>query len=561
MLLDLRIKNFAIIDKLHLSLGPGMNIFTGETGAGKSIIIDAIKLILGDRAASDLIRSSEEEAVVEAQFDISAYRGVVDVLDESGLPCNENLLIKRVVSRSGRNKVFINDSMATLVTLAELGGRLIDIFGQSEHQSLTRPEEHIETLDAFCGLGKLRRDMSQAYRRLASLQGELEKLAATAKRDKERYDLLSHQSKEIEDAALREGEEEELRRERDLLLNAEKLFAAASDADGVLYSSEGAVLERLGRVINKLSEVVRHDERLKPHMDALKTCGYQIEEAAAFFRDYAGSITSDQERLDEIGRRMDLLLKLKNKYGGTVEEITGKREAMVRELGKMEQLDGRIDELRGGVDDVRKRAFELAVALSKKRGEGALKFKKEVEEELNTLEMGGTIFDVMVENEVTPSGTPKLGEKGINKVTFFLSPNPGEEPKPLARIASGGELSRIMLAMKRVAATGRVPTIIFDEVDAGIGGGVAEVIGRKLREVSRKHQVICITHLAQIAAYGDLHCSVFKETIDGRTFARIKELRDEEIVDEYARMLGGVEVTEKTRDHARELYERVRGER
>ncbi|MFQ5586188.1 MAG: DNA repair protein RecN [Thermodesulfobacteriota bacterium] len=559
MLLELRIKNFAIIDSLHLTLGTGLNIFTGETGAGKSIIIDAIKLILGDRAANDLIRSSENEAVVEALFDISAYRGVMDVLEESGLPCHENLIIKRVVSRSGRNKVFINDSMATLVTLAELGGQLIDIFGQSEHQSLTRPEEHIETLDAFCGLGKLRRDMSQAYRRLSALQGELEQLTTAAKRGKERYDLLSHQSKEIEDAALREGEEEELRRERELLMNAEKLFAATSEADSILYSSEGSLLERLGRVINKLNEVARYDERIKQHVESLKTCGYQIEEAASFFRDYTGNITFDQERLDEIGRRLDLLLKLKGKYGGTVKEITGKREEMVKELSDMKQLDGRIDELRRGVEDVRKRAFEIAVALSKKRGEGAVRLKKEVEEELNTLEMGGTVLDVKIENEVTPGGTTKLGEKGINKVSFFLSPNPGEEPKPLARVASGGELSRIMLAMKGVAATGRVPTIIFDEVDAGVGGGVAEVIGRKLKEVSKKHQVICITHLAQIAAYGDIHYSVSKETKEGRTFARVNELRDEAIVDEYARMLGGVKVTEKTREHARELYERARG--
>lgn len=559
MLLELCIKNFAIIDELHLSLGPGMNIFSGETGAGKSIIIDAIKLILGDRAASDLIRSSEEEAVVEALFDISAYRGVVDVLEASGLPCNETLIIKRIVSRSGRNKVFINDSMATLVTLAELGGRLIDIFGQSEHQSLTRPEEHIETLDAFCGLGPLRRSMSQAYRRLASLQDELEKLVTTAKMDKERYDLYTDQAREIEEAALRAGEEEELKRERNLLLNAEKLSAIASEADSVLYSSEGAVLERLGRVINKLGEVLRYDERLQSHMEALKTCGYQIEEAATFFRDYVALITSDQDKLDEIGRRLDLLLRLRNKYGGTVDEINARRDEMVRELGEMEQLDGRINELRSGVDDVRKRAFEFAVALSKKRGEGALKFKKEVEAELNTLEMSGTIFDVLIENEVTPGGTAKLGEKGLNKVTFFLSPNPGEEPKPLARIASGGELSRIMLAMKKVAATGRVPTIIFDEVDAGVGGGVAEVIGKKLREVSTKHQVICITHLAQIAAYGDKHCSVSKESSNGRTFTRINELSGNAIVDEYARMLGGVEITDKTRDYARELYERVRG--
>jgi len=561
MLLELRIKNFAIIDELTLTLGPGLNVFTGETGAGKSIIIDAIKLILGDRAANDLIRSSEEEAVVEALFDISAYQGVMDILDASGLPHTEHLIIKRVVSKAGRNKIYINDNLATLVTLAELGGVLIDIFGQSEHQSLTRPEEHIETLDTFCGLGKVRRDMRQTFRKLAALMGELESILSEMERGKERHELLAHQSREIGDAALREGEEEEIKKERERLVNAEKLFAAASETDNILYSSEGSVLEKLGRVINRLSEVDRYDDRLKPHVDALKTCGYQIEEAASFFRDYTVSINSDQEKLDALGKRMDQILKLKAKYGGSAEEINLKKVELDRELQNMENIDDRISGMRDEVEDLRKKAFEHAVALSKKRGEGSLKLKKEVEEELATLGMRGTVFDVMIENEVMPGGTAKLGEKGINKVSFFLSPNPGEEPKPLSRIASGGELSRIMLAMKRVAATGRVPTIIFDEVDAGVGGGIAEVIGRKLKEVSKVHQVLCITHLAQIAAHGDLHYSVAKENSKGRTVTRVNALKGEAIVEEYARMLGGVEVSEKARDHARELFENVRGSR
>ncbi len=558
MLLELRIKNFAIIDNLQLMLGPGLNVFTGETGAGKSIIIDAVKLVLGDRAASDLIRSSEEEAVVEALFDISAYKGVMNVLEEAGIPGDENLMIRRIISRSGRNKIFINDTMATLVTIAELGGRLIDICGQSEHQSLTRPEEHIETLDAFCGLWNIRKEMAHCYSKLAVLQGEFDNLFISAQNKKERQELLTHQLKEIEAANLREGEDDEIKREKERLSNAEKLFAAVSDVDKILYSGEDSTVERLGRVINRVKEVAMHDERLLPYIEALNTSGFQIEEAAAFFRDYAGKISFDEGRLDEVGKRLDLIMRLKNKYGRTIGEILKKKEEIEKELNNMERVDERIDELGKVLEDSRKKAFELAASLSKKRVEGALKLKKEVEGELASLAMEGTVFDVRVKNEVTPAGSPKLGEKGMNKVVFFLSPNPGEEPRPLAKIASGGELSRIMLAMKKVAATGRVPTIIFDEVDSGVGGGIADVIGREMNEVSKKHQVLCITHMPQIATYANLHYTVFKETGGGRTFTRVNELKGDAVVEEFARMLGGTKVTDKTREHARDIYDGAR---
>ncbi len=558
MLLELRIKDFAIIDNLSISFSPGLNIFTGETGAGKSIIIDAVRLILGDRASADLVRTSKDEAVVEALFHISAYKGVMEALEGSGFSFSENLIVKRIISRSGRSKIFINNSLATLMTLAEIGGRLIDIYGQNDHQSLARPEEHIELLDAFAELTGLRREMVAVYKELSNVQSALEGLVNTEKSNGERRDLLQYQSGEIEDAALNADEERDLLQEKAKLTNAARLFKVTTEADNILYSGEGAVLERIGHVVNKLSEVSDYDERLNPHIETLRTTVYQIEEAASFLRDYSGGIDSDQARLEEVESRLDLIARLKGKYGQTIEGILQRKKEIDEELARMNSLEDRVKELGKEADAAREAALSLALELSKRRKKASLDLKKAIEEELATLGMEGTVFDVKIHSESLPDGSPRIGEKGMDRVAFYLSPNPGEELKSLARIASGGELSRIMLAVKRVANVGKVPTIVFDEVDTGISGGIADIVGRKLKKVSMGYQVICITHLPQIAAYADLHFSVSKETEGGRTSTVVKRVEGDGIVEELSRILAGDRVTPKTREHAKELLGKAR---
>ncbi len=559
MLLQLNIKDFAIIDNLQITFGKGLNILTGETGAGKSIIVDAVKLILGDRASLDDIRSSKDEAVVEAMFDVSSLKDIAGLLETTGLPNEENIIIRRVISRSGKNRTFINNSMANLTLLQEIGSRIIDIYGQHDHQSLTRPEEHIDILDNFGGLMPLRQEYINAYTEYVSIKKELDSLMADNEKLVERQDFLSFQSREIEAAGLKTGEDAELKKEKEILANAEKLFDAAHSGHDILYASGGSVLERIGHVLNRLKDVSRIDERLKPTLQTLETAVCQLEDAASFLRDYSQEMSFEPGRLEEADNRLDAINKLKKKYGQTIELILQKKKEIDKELDSIGHHDEKIAELKKVIDVSRDKAAALAKKLSDKRIDAGRILKKKMEQELSDLGMKKTVFEVRIKKDAFEAGNFNLGENGMDRLEFFISPNVGEEPKPLAKIASGGELSRIMLAIKRIAATGKIPVLIFDEVDAGIGGGTAEVVGKKLKEVSKNHQVLCITHLPQIAAYADAHYSVTKEVRGGRTVAGIKELKADERISEISRMLGGVKITDRTREHAREMLENARG--
>ena len=559
MLLQLNIKDFAIIDNLEISFGKGLNILTGETGAGKSIIVDAVKLILGDRASLDDIRSSKDEAVVEAMFDMSSLKDIAGLMETTGLPNEENIIIKRVISRSGKNRAFINNSMANLTLLQEIGSRIIDIYGQHDHQSLTRPEEHIDILDNFGGLMPLRQEYINAYMEYVSIKKELDSLMADNEKLVERQDFLSFQSREIEAAGLKTGEDAELKKEKEILANAEKLFDAAHSGHDILYASGGSVLERIGHVLNRLKDVSRIDERLKPTLQTLETAVCQIEDAASFLRDYSQEMSFEPGRLEEADNRLDAINKLKKKYGQTIELILQKKKEIDKELDSIIHHDEKIAELKKAIDGSMDKAAALAKKLSGKRIDAGRILKKKMEQELSDLGMKKTVFEVRIKKDAFEAGNFNLGENGMDRLEFFISPNVGEEPKPLAKIASGGELSRIMLAIKRIAATGKIPVLIFDEVDAGIGGGTAEVVGKKLKEVSKNHQVLCITHLPQIAAYADKHYSVTKEVRGGRTVAEVKELKGDDRIVELSRMLGGVKITDRTREHAREMLENARG--
>ncbi|MBI5493312.1 MAG: DNA repair protein RecN [Deltaproteobacteria bacterium] len=558
MLLELRIKDFAIIEGLNVSFGPGLNIFTGETGAGKSIILDAIALILGDRASNDIIRANKDEAQVEALFDITGNRNLGNVLKEAGIEAAKELVIKRVIQKAGRNRIYINGGLATLVTLTEVGRRLIDIYGQSEHQSLTRPEEHVEVLDAFGDFGKLRDYMAECHRAYASIKKEYDSLTSDSKSSEEKRELLAFQLKEIEDAAISPGEDAELKKLKEKLQNSEKIKAVTAEAERGLYSDPGSVIERLGGMIKALKEMAKVDDKLAKTADALEASLFQLEDSERFLRDYSDSIEADPEALEKVAGRLDHVIKIKRKYGPEIEDVLGRKASFEKELKNLSNFEERLKALDSSVKAAREKAATAANNLSEARKAAAREFEAKVQEELATLGMKGSVFEVAIDAEKNPDGSPRFGEKGSDRVSFFISTNPGEGIKPLARIASGGELSRIMLSMKSVTASGRVPTLIFDEIDNGVGGAMAQVVGMKLKEVARSNQVLAITHLPQVAAFADRHYNVAKQAQSGRTVTSVRELSKEESVEHISFMLGGMKVTDTSRKQAMELMEAAR---
>lgn len=557
MLQELRIKNFAIIDELDLSFSKGFNILTGETGAGKSIILNAVQLLLGDRASEELIRSSEEEASVEALFDISENREVKGRIHEkgqrlSGVEERDSLLVRRVISRSGRGKAFINGNLATLGMLSEIGEELLSIYGQHEHQSLQRVDTHIDILDEFGELMELREEFQNLFQRFTSLSQELERIRGEKERREKERELRTFQSKEIEKAGIRIGEEEALKEEKRVLTHAKKLTDFANASEEVLYSTEGSAIERIQSVLHQGKEMATIDLSLSPIFKNLDGALIQLEEVALALRDYSKRIEVNPGRLEEIENRLEEIDRLKRKYGSTEADILRFKEEVDETLSTFTSDEERLSRLEGEIGPLREEMTQRAQKLSRERKRVASELKRSVEKELASLGMKKTTFQVRIDDQA-PSHT------GQDRIEFLISPNIGEEVKPLAKIASGGELSRIMLAMKRILAIiGGRQVLIFDEVDAGIGGAIAEVVGRKLRELSKHHQVICVTHLPQIACFADRHHSVKKEVKSGRTVTVVDPLEREARVDEIARMLGGVKVTEKTRAHAQEMMENAK---
>ena len=441
MLLDLKIKDFAIIEDITVPFGPGLNVFTGETGAGKSIIIGAINLILGDRAQADLIRSGRDEAQVEALFEMEPKSVVGAILEEAGIRAGANLVVRRIIQRAGRNKIYINGSIATLVTLTEVGRHLIDIYGQSEHQSLTRREEHIEVLDVFADLAKSRDDMAHAFADWTGLKSELDGLRTHIKRATEDRDLLIFQSKEIGDAALSVDEEDKLGKEKEKLKNSETLHGATAAAEKFLYSDSGSVTERLGAVVKKLHETTKIDPSLAGTLEELKSAMISIEDAASTFRDYSSRIESNPARLEEVETRVDEIQKLKRKYSAaSVKEILAKKDSIDKALAGVEGFEEQLKKLEGKEGASLEKAVKAAEKLSAQRTRAAKDLKKKLEDELAGLGMDGATFDVEITTDREDDGSARPGEKGADHVSFMISTNKGEDLKQLSRIASGGAL-------------------------------------------------------------------------------------------------------------------------
>jgi DNA repair protein RecN (Recombination protein N) len=563
MLRELRVKNFAVIDEVVLELGPQLNILTGETGAGKSIILNALGLISGERGGSDIIRHGEDEATVEALFE-SLPPAIESKLGEAGFETSGELVIRRILNRSGKNRIYLNGSLCPLGLLAEVGSALVHIYGQHEHHTLLHADTHLNLLDVFADLDQEAKSMKGRFEALSGAWNRLQETRASLDAQRREKALLESQVEEIAQARLRPGEEEELRSDKNILSHSEKLHQGCREGEELLYEGDAALVSRLGKYTARLKELVGIDPNLQPTLELLESSLAQLQEAAIQLRHYAGRVHFDPRALEQLEDRLAEIQRLKRKYNASVEDILRLHGEIKRSLDGLAQGEEQIAALEKMFAEARRSAWEMAEKISQTRQRAAKKLKREMEREVKSLGMADTVFEVrFVSQDEKPDVPPffiagrKLTERGMDQVEFYFSPNPGEPVKPLAKIASGGELSRLMLALKALVLTpGVVSTLLFDEVDAGVGGRVAEIVGKKLKQVAAHHQVISVTHLPQIAAIADTHFVVEKEIEKGRTFTRVQRLLDRERVAEVARMLGGIKITEQTRRHAEEL---VRG--
>jgi DNA repair protein RecN (Recombination protein N) len=548
MLKELQIRNFALIDELELGFEPGLNVITGETGAGKTILMAALELAVGGKASAEVIRTGEEEATIEAVFEVAGETAHARLADSGFEAPGRELLVRRALARSGRNRIHLNGTLATLAVLEAIGDSLIRVYGQHEHHTLRQSETHLGLLDAFADHADLLEGMRKRFAAHHDLVERLRRVLAGKETARARAEMLRFQLKEIGDAALTPGEEEELRQERQVLSAAEKLAEAARFGEHALYAGESAAASTVRKLSARLGELVDTDPRLGEIAKLVDEAYTLVEEAGWRLREYAEKLVFDPERLEEVDNRLVELAKLKRKYGDSVDAILALRESALRELADLDLGEEGQAALEAEATRAEKAAHVAAATLSKSRRTAARRLEGRVRGELGELGMKDARFEARFADETT------LSAAGFDAVEFYFSANAGEEPRALARIASGGELSRIMLALKSLALEDAdAPTVIFDEVDAGIGGAVAEVVGRKLAALASRRQVLCITHLPQIAAFADHHFAVEKATERGRTRSTARRLGAEERCEEIARMLGGVKVTAEARKHAEQL--------
>ena len=557
MLAELIITDFAIIHELRLRLAPGFNVLTGETGAGKSIIIDAVSALLGGRVESALVRAGAPRAIVEGMFYLSdATRAAIDpILEENDLVDDEDaepnmLLVSREIRDNGRATCRVNGRVVTAATLKSIGDVLVDIHGQSEHLSLLRPKQHIDLLDRYAGTWDVRQQFASVASQWRGVRKELEDLLRGEAELARRADLLKFQVEEIGEARLKEGEEEVLTDERNRLANAETLSSLADEAYAALYEGAGetpAALDALARAHKAIAGLAKIDPKLASHRETIEAVNAQIDDLAREISAYRDSVEYSPKRLEYCEERLDLIKRLKRKYAssGRIADVLAFAKKAADDLDKIEHSGERIEELRKEEDRLLRELGRLGKQLSEARREAADRLSAAIEAELNDLRMSGARFAVDLKWDPSPDGAIVNGDRfafdmtGLDKVEFLIAPNVGEGLKPLVKIASGGETARLMLAMKAVLSRAdQTPTLIFDEIDQGIGGRVGSTVGQKLWGLSANHQVVCITHLPQLAGYGDAHFKVEK-TIDGdRTTTYVSPLDGETRIEELAQMLG-----------------------
>ena len=591
MLKSLSIRNYALIESVEIEFESGLNILTGETGAGKSIIIDAMSLILGDRASSDIVRKGSDKALVEGIFGMAGNEKVKALLKQNEIELQEDLILRREVSVKGQSRCFVNDSPVSLAILKEIGDHLVDLHGQHEHQSLLRPETHIELLDEFGSLDKLVEEYQESYNRLSVLFSEFHTLSLKEKELKEKRDLYEFQMKEIDAVHPHAGEEGDLENELRILENAEKLYEATSQLYQSLYVGEPdqqnsenigppaaqnglwqaggqSVYDLLLKARNQLEDLAEIDSAFEEIKNECASAAAIVGELTKFIQSYNSKIEFNPERLEQIRERLGHITLLKKKYGGSLNGVIEHREKIGKEFAMAENFENEIRKLNEYIELERKNCSAAAQRLSTKRRELVGKIGKSVCTELAKLGIANAQFDVKIDNRVlgkldgkSNGAYVKLGREyydatntGIDFVEFYLSTNVGEDVKPLVKIASGGEISRIMLALKTILAKAdRLPLLVFDEIDVGISGRIAQAVGKSMKSLSQFHQVIAITHLPQIAGFADCHFAVEKNESKQRTSSSIRKLKDEERIEEVARLLSGEDVTEASLNGAREL--------
>ncbi|MDL1973818.1 MAG: DNA repair protein RecN [Deltaproteobacteria bacterium] len=566
MLVDLSIRDFAIINNIHIGFSEGFTVLSGETGAGKSIIINAVKLILGGRTSIDIIKTGKEYAEVEAFFELGNSEAI-QAMQAQGLDHREGLIVRRIVARNGKNKAFINGHSCTLQMMARITEKLVNISGQHAHQTILGSENHLGILDEFAGLTQQREEVRHCHAQIVSLAKKLKNQVERRDQNKHERELLEFEQKEIRQANPSEEEESEIEQEKNRLKNAELIYATIGRCIERLYGSEGSVVEWLTEVAKDIEDVGKIDPKLNPVAQDVFSAAYSMEDCVAELRSYIEMVSFNADRLEEIEERLNIIYKLKKKYGKTIEDILNYLDTIRKRLEQLQYSSETTARLEDELLVENKSISEIAVSLSEKRKKWAGTLEKMVEDELRSLEMKGVRFEILFEHvkqdsvDCSPYLTTNgmvIDETGLDRISFLISANVGEETKPIVQIASGGELSRIILALKVIIADkDEVGTILFDEVDSGIGGGVAETVGQKMKQLSKHHQVICITHLPQIASLGDHHFRISKKVEKEMTYATIDRLDGEGRVTEIARMLGGIDISEKTLDHAREMLSPV----
>jgi len=559
MLKSLYIKDYALIDLIEINFSKGLNIITGETGAGKSILIDAMSLLLGERASSEVVRKGAEKSIVEGIFEVGKNNNIEKLCKENDIDFSDELIVRREISLKGTNRCFLNDSPVSLSLIKEIGDLLVDLHGQHEHQSLLRVETHIDFLDQVADVEKLLAQYHDEYRKINLLHSELKSLKENESFLKEKKELYAFQINEIDNVNPQLDEDEKLEDELNILENSERLLIIANEIYDSIYESENSVIDATGLIKNKLLEIIQIDKSLESTFTNLESAIVFLNEVASSIRSYKDKINLDPERLEEIRERIGSLTLLKKKYGGSLKAVIEHRDKIGKEFELAENYSERISQIELLIDKSRIKLGEVAKQLSLQRNLAAKKIKKEIESTLKLLGIPDSRFEVKIKNQIEENSSShfilidgkkyQYNEKGFDFVEFFISTNIGEDIKPLVKVASGGEISRIMLALKSVLAkSDKLPILIFDEIDTGVSGRVAQKVGQVLHELASNHQIIAITHLPQIAGLADTHFAVEKNKINERVVSKIKLLNEDERVKEIAKLISGEVITETAKE-------------
>lgn len=549
MLQFLNISNIALIDDMQVEFDSGLNLLTGETGSGKSIIVDALGVLIGGRFTSELLKTGTERGSIEGLFSVTTNPELESLLENAGLAATSELIIRREISATGRNKIFINNQLATHSLLRDLRPFLVDIHGQGDQQTLFNPETHLEILDAFAGNDSLRNEVAEAYRRWTNVRRELESLRRDESEKFQLVDTLKFQIAELERAQLSLGEDERLDEERRRLANVEKLTTLCQSSYSRIYEDDDAALTRVRQTLKEIEELAEYESSFRDYLEGMESARAVLEELSFSLRDFVDRLEFSPSRLAEIEDRLAELSRLKRKYGGSIKSALDHLARSEDRLREVETSDQREQELNTEMVAAREHYLDRARKLHKERVRAAKKFEQAVEKGIAEVALDNARFQVQVSDR-----SDSAGDSGIDHTEFYFSANPGEEVKPLARVASGGEASRLMLVLKTVANGSQFPrTIVFDEIDTGIGGRVSEAVGIKLKKLSQTNQVLCVTHQPQIARFADSHLVVQKEALKGRTQVSVGKLDRSGRIEELARMLTGAEITESARRHAKEL--------